>query len=150
MESIRFYSTKQEFGCFSNFAAYPISLGKRTWPTTEHYFQAQKFKDRHYQEKIRKTKSPMIAARMGRSRSVALRSDWESVKDGVMRKAVLEKFRQHEDLREILVSTGSAKIIEHTENDSYWGNGGDGSGKNMLGRILMETREQLKAEEQVN
>ena len=92
----------------------------------------------------------MIAARMGRSRSVALRSDWESVKDGVMRKAVLEKFRQHEDLREILVSTGSAKIIEHTENDSYWGNGGDGSGKNMLGRILMETREQLKAEEQVN
>jgi predicted NAD-dependent protein-ADP-ribosyltransferase YbiA (DUF1768 family) len=29
---------------------------------------------------------------------------------------------------------------------SYWGDGGDGSGKNMLGRILMEVREQLSTE----
>ena len=64
-----------------------------------------------------------------------------------MREAVLAKFTQHESLRAILLSTSDAKLIEHTENDSYWGDGGDGSGKNMLGRILMEIRQQLRDQE---
>lgn len=53
-------------------------------------------------------------------------------------------FSQHEDLRALLLSTGDAKLVEHTENDAYWGDGGDGSGKNMLGRILVQVREQLR------
>ena len=50
------------------------------WPTTEHYFQAQKFAGTEYEEKIRLTNSPMIAARLGRSRIHPLRPDWENVK----------------------------------------------------------------------
>ena len=50
-----------------------------------------------------------------------------------MHEAVLAKFTQHADLREILLATGDARIVEHTENDAYWGDGGDGSGKNRLG-----------------
>jgi ribA/ribD-fused uncharacterized protein len=61
-----------------------------------------------------------------------------------MREVVRAKFNQHDDIRQILLSTGDAKIVEHTENDSYWGDGGDGSGKNMLGRILMEIREEAR------
>ncbi len=61
-----------------------------------------------------------------------------------MRFAVLEKFKQHKEIREILLSTGNARLLEHTKNDFYWADGGDGSGKNMLGVILMEVREQLK------
>jgi len=61
------------------------------WPTSEHYFQAQKFDDREYQEKIRATPSAMIAARLGRSRKVPIRSDWEQTKDEVMYRAVLAK-----------------------------------------------------------
>ena len=57
------------------------------------------------------------------------------------------KFTQHETLKSLLLSTGEAKIFEHTENDSYWGDGGDGSGKNMLGRILMEIRAELQAKQ---
>jgi N-glycosidase YbiA len=68
----------------------------------------------------------MIAARMGRDRKRKLRRDWESVKIGVMREAVVAKFRQHDDLRSLLLSTGEAKLIEHTENDDFWGDGGDG------------------------
>jgi N-glycosidase YbiA len=60
-----------------------------------------------------------------------------------MRDVVLPKFSQHEELRQLLLSTGDAKIVEHTERDDYWGDGG-GSGKNMLGRILMEVRERLR------
>src|SRR5207253_56250 len=128
---------------FSNFAPYPIELDGKRWPTSEHYFQAQKFADPQHQESIRREKSPMIAARMGRDRKKKLRADWESVKVAVMRKVVRAKFTQHDDIRDVLLSTGNAKIVEHTENDDYWGDGGDGSGKNMLGQILMEIREEL-------
>jgi N-glycosidase YbiA len=141
---IRFYSVADAYGEFSNFAAYPITLAGKRWPTTEHYFQAQKFKDPGLREKIRKANTPMIAARLGRDRSSPLRRDWESVKVAVMTEAVLAKFTQHEDLRELLLATGDALLVEHTDNDDYWGDGGDGSGKNMLGRILMRVREQLR------
>jgi len=141
---IKFYSVSDEYGEFSNFAPYPIRLDDMLWPTSEHYFQAQKFQDRTHQEEIRKAKSPMVAARMGRSRKRPLRKDWESVKDQVMREAVLAKFSQHDDLRVLLLSTRESKLVEHTTNDSYWGDGGDGSGKNKLGHILMEVREQLQ------
>ena len=147
LEVINFYSESDEYGCFSNFAAYSLKLKGKRWPTSEHYFQAQKFKDDGHQAEIRKAKSPMIAARLGRDRKKKLRRDWESVKDNVMREAVLAKFTQHNELREILLETGDAKLIEHTSNDSYWGDGGDGSGRNMLGRILMEVREKLKEDE---
>ena len=86
----------------------------------------------------------MIAARMGRSRKRPLRKDWESAKDAIMHEAVLAKFTQHDDLREILLNTGDAEIVEHTANDRYWGDGGDGRGKNMLGKILMRVREELR------
>jgi N-glycosidase YbiA len=141
---INFYHVSDEFGCFSNFAPYPVRIGEKLWPTSEHYFQAQKFEQAEHQEKIRQTKSPMIAARMGRDRKKPLRRDWESVKVAIMREVVRAKFNQHDGIRQILLSTGDAKIVEHTENDSYWGDGGDGSGKNMLGRILMEIREELR------
>lgn len=141
---INFYRVSDEFGCFSNFAPYPVRMDGKVWPTSEHYFQAQKFEEVEHREKIRKAKSPMIAARMGRDRKKPLRRDWESVKVSVMREVVRAKFTQHEDIRQILLSTGDAKIVEHTENDAYWGDGGDGAGKNMLGRVLMEVREELK------
>jgi N-glycosidase YbiA len=112
--------------------------------TAEHYFQAQKFEDRAHRRRIRNAKSPMVAARLGRDRKQKLRRDWESVKVEVMRRAVRAKFQQHDDLRDLLLGTGEAKIVEHTENDAYWGDGGDGSGKNMLGQILMEVRSELR------
>lgn len=143
MPEIKFYSTQDEFGEFSNFAHFPIKLDGKMWHTIEHYFQAQKFTDKQYQEKIRTEKSPMIAARLGRDRKQKLRKDWESVKNNVMKKALLAKFTQHEDLKNLLISTGEAKLIEHTENDAYWGDGGDGKGKNFLGILLMQVREEL-------
>ena len=140
-EVINFYSASGPYGCFSNFSPHGVWLKGRTWPTTEHYFQAQKFAGSP--DEVGFARSPMIAARMGRSRKRPLRKDWESVKDRIMHEAVLAKFTQHADLREVLLATGDARIVEHTENDAYWGDGGDGSGKNKLGLILMRVREDL-------
>ena len=144
---IHFYSVTAEYGELSNFARFPITLKGKRWPTSEHYFQAQKFANPGDREEIRAVSSPMIAARMGRDRKRKLRRDWESVKIGVMREAVEAKFRQHEDLRTLLLGTGDAKLVEHTDNDDFWGDGGDGSGRNELGRILMAVREALRRED---
>lgn len=141
---VKFYSVGDEYGEFSNFAEYPITIKKKRFPTTEHYFQSQKFTDQKDREEIRKANSPMLAARMGRDRKRNLRRDWESAKLNVMREALLAKFTQHDELRELLLATGNAKIVEHTENDSYWGDGGDSTGQNMLGQLLMATRKLLQ------
>jgi N-glycosidase YbiA len=147
MNTIRFYRVEEPYGEFSNFAAFPLRLKGKTWPTTEHYFQAQKFPDTEHEEDIRLLNSPMIAARAGRDRKKPLREDWETVKDAIMTEAVRAKFIQHPRLRELLLSTGDAHLIEHTRNDSYWGDGGDGTGKNKLGLILMKIRDELRREE---
>lgn len=122
---IRFYSVEDDYGEFSNFAPYPIFLDGKEWPTSEHYFQAQKFADAAYQTKIRKANTPLLAARLGRDRKQKLRCNWESVKVSVMQQAVMAKFSQHEDLKLLLLSTGDILLVEHTENDDYWGDGGE-------------------------
>ncbi len=142
--TIKFYSTADAYGEFSNFALYPIKLKGKIWATSEHYFQAQKFKGTPYEAQIQKAAKPMLAAQMGRSRKVKLRLDWEKVKDSVMLDAVRAKFSQHDKLKELLLSTGDAKIVEHTSNDSYWGDGGDDKGKNKLGQILTLVRKELQ------
>ena len=142
---IRFYRVGDEWGEFSNFAPFAITLDGRRWPTTEHYFQAQKFHDAADREEVRRAKTPNLAARLGRDRRKKLRDDWDSARVGIMRKALLAKFSQHAGLRELLLATGDADLVEHTANDDYWGDGGDGSGRNMLGRLLMEMRASLRA-----
>lgn len=141
---IHFYSTKDAYGAFSNFSAHPFELDGQNWPTSEHYFQAQKFEDEAYREQIRLANSPMIAARLGRSRKVPLRTDWEEIKDDVMRRAVKCKFHSHPEIRALLLSTGDELLIEQTTGDYYWGVGTNGTGQNKLGLILMEVRQELR------
>ena len=101
---IKFYRVSEPYGCFSNFSNHRVFI-QTTWPTTEHYFQAQKFLDGALKLKILAAKSPMIAARMGRNRSSPLRPDWDQVKDDIMRTAIRAKVVQHADVREVLLAT---------------------------------------------
>jgi ribA/ribD-fused uncharacterized protein len=142
---IYFYSTRGEYGSFSNFSAHGFELDGEYWPTPEHYFQAQKFPGTPDCDQIRLVKTPKAAANMGRERTRPLRKDWEQVKDDIMRKAVLRKFETHPNIREILLATGDEEIVEDSPIDYYWGCGKDGSGKNMLGQIIMEVREILRS-----
>ena len=144
--AIRFYRVGDAYGEFSNFSPHPIEIEGKPWPTSEHYFQAKKFVGTEHEELIRRCESPMTAARPGRDRSLPLRADWESVKDDVMRTALRAKFTQHPALGELLLSTGDAPIVEHTANDRYWADGGDGSGTNRLGELLVELRGELRNE----
>ena len=143
--TIYFYGTQDQYGCFSNFSGHGIHLDGAYWPTSEHYFQAQKFAGTEYEDRVRRAPSPKLAAALGRDRKLPLRADWEQVKDDVMRRAVRRKFEEHADLRAVLLATGDEEIVEAAPHDYYWGCGQDGTGKNMLGKILMEVREELRA-----
>ena len=143
MNQILFYRQNDSYGEFSNFSAHPFKLKGKVWPTSEHYFQAQKFAGTEHEETVRNAKTPAMSAKLGRSRSLPLRADWETVKDDVMRAALRAKFDQHPKLKSLLLSTGDAVLIEHTRNDRYWADGGDGTGKNRLGILLMELRAEL-------
>lgn len=143
---IYFYGAQNPYGCFSNFSAHGIELNGQWWPTTEHYFQAQKFAGTEHAEAVRRAATPKQAAALGRDRKRPLRPDWETVKDDVMRRAVLKKFQTHQEIQEILLATGDEPIIENAPRDYYWGCGRTGTGHNKLGEILVEVLMQLRAE----
>lgn len=142
--AVYFYTTGGPYGEFSNFSPHGVELDGLWWPTTEHYFQAQKFDDESYRERIRNARSPKDAAILGRSRDVPLRADWEDIKENIMFRAVQKKFETHPELRARLVSTGDEDIVETAPGDRYWGCGADGTGRNRLGHILQEVRARLR------
>lgn len=143
--AIMFYKVDDRYGCFSNFSKHGFELNGKYWLTSEHYFQARKFVRSDIEEEVRLASTPMEAARIGRDRNKPLRKDWEDVKNDIMKKAVLEKFRTHKEIQDLLIATGDEELIEETTDDYYWGCGADGTGKNVLGKILMDVRSILKA-----
>src|SRR3972149_7316486 len=138
----RAYNTGSAIG-FSNFSLHPVILPDLgTFPTSESAFQVQKSpNDKDYIEKQKTAKNPAYSKIIGRH--CKLREDWNEVRDKIMYKVVWYKFQQHPDIKQVLINSGLRPLYEHTHNDSYWGDGGDGSGQNKLGRILMKIREKL-------
>lgn len=144
---VLFYRLAEEYGAFSNFARYSFEKDGYNWQTSEHYYQAQKFK--HSPEDfhaVRLAPNPSACAKIGRDTNRPLRADWEEVKESVMYDAIKAKFSQAPGLRDLLLSTGDAYIAEHTDVDTYWGDGLDGSGKNRLGHLLMQLRAEFSGE----
>jgi hypothetical protein len=144
--TIKFHKQDHPYGCFSNFSHHGFELDGRYWLTSEHYFQAQKFAGTKFEEEIRLIDNPGKAAIRGKDRMLPLRRDWEQVKDDIMRKAILKKIETHNEVKLTLLNTSDEELIENSRTDYYWGCGADGNGKNMLGKILMEIRTQLRNE----
>ena len=148
-QTINFYNQRRPFGEFSNFFEAPIVVAGREYATTEHYFQAMKFEGTPWEEHVRTQATAGNSAKEGRRRDLPLRKDWERVKEDVMDVALRAKFTQYAELRELLLATGDRKLVEHTRNDAYWGDGGDGSGHNRLGIALMRLRRHLRVAPEV-
>jgi ribA/ribD-fused uncharacterized protein len=132
----------------SNFAASPIVLDGETYPTMEHAFQAAKTHDPAERQLIREAVAPASAKHLGKR--VTLRADWEQIKLDLMLSLLRQKFADAE-LRAQLLATGEAVLIEgNTWNDRSWGAvlvKGQWIGKNWLGRLLMQVREEEKERE---
>lgn len=102
--------------------------------------------DPAYQERIRTSKKPGSAKKLGRTKKVPLRADWETEKERVMATVLHAKFTQFDALKQLLLSTGDATLVEDSPTDKYWGCGKKGDGKNRLGVLLMELRTRLRNE----
>lgn len=146
MDEIRFYYEYEANGYLSNFYPSPLVLDGREWPTVEHFYQAAKTLDPVFAERVRTAATPDEAKRLGRDPGCILRPDWDTWKIEVMRRAIAAKFGQHPDLAERLVATGDARLIENSMKDYFWGIGADGTGRSMLGELLMELRGNLARE----
>lgn len=145
--TICFYKKAQPYYEFTNFYPVAIFVNNHLYATSENYYQAQKFypDSMHIFLQIQSSSSPRDALNIAHQHERSIRKDWHSgYKNEVMKKALQEKFKQHKNLLQMLLSTKDKLLVEHTENDTYWGDGGDGSGKNMLGKILMQVRDELK------
>jgi diaminohydroxyphosphoribosylaminopyrimidine deaminase / 5-amino-6-(5-phosphoribosylamino)uracil reductase len=141
-----------------------LPKGWRSWPSVEHYYQAQKFAGVDHREaialveKIASASSPETAAALGRrgerTRPDLLRDDWSRSKIAAMHAGLRVKFATHAGPRELLLSTAAggdlaghidigAVVVEAAPHDYFWGRGVDGNGQNMLGKLLMTIREEL-------
>lgn len=141
--TIGFYRQVGKYGWFSNFHSCPnLLIDGMHFPTTEHYFQAMKTTNPTQFQAIATASTPSESAKMGRSRKdCTLRPDWETKKMEVMRRALYCKFMCEEEFRNLLLSTHGYILVEHTKNDNFWGDGGNWTGENWLGRMLMEIRD---------
>ncbi len=144
---IYFYKASGPYGCFSNFSPHWVDLQGDRWPTSEHFYQAQKFvgsPDETLISHIRRAATPEKAAALGRDPHHRVREDWDQAKQAVMYQVVRDKFQRHRDIQAVLLGTGEEWLIEDSPTDYYWGCGATGDGQNHLGRILMAVRGELK------
>jgi ribA/ribD-fused uncharacterized protein len=142
---IRFFSQSETHREFSNFAPFGIDLDGAWWPTVENYYQAQKFTDPALRRSIGQAEEPIIAKTLADANKAAIRPDWDAAKDAVMYRAVRRKFDLHPELKAMLLATGDEDIAEANPADGYWGIGGDGTGLNKLGKIMIRIRAELRA-----
>ena len=136
-------SFRGKYYFLSNFFPAEVTYNGLTYQNNEAAFQAQKTYSK--EERIEfTTLEPRDAKRRGRR--VRLRRDWEQVKDRIMEEIVRAKFSQNEELKEQLLATGDAQLVEGNRwNDRYWGvDIRSGVGENHLGKILMKVRSELR------
>lgn len=144
-DTIRFYHSREPWGELSNFSRHAVFVHGLVWPTVEHFYQAQKFAGTPHEEVIRCCRTPMMAKRRATEFTKTYRrEDWTEEKERVMLKGLRAKFQQHPDLRSQLLRSGERLLVEHTDHDAYWGDGGNGAGQNRLGQLLMQVRSELR------
>jgi ribA/ribD-fused uncharacterized protein len=149
MKEIHFYRANEKpFGAFSNLYRREIEFEGVIYPTTEHAYQAGKARKDNVREWLMNAPSPALLAMAAHGLySWDIQPNWSKVKYERMKLVLRAKFNQHEDLRQLLLSTGDARLVEAATVDNLvnrtWGEV-NGKGKNMLGVLLMEVRAELR------
>lgn len=137
---------KGEHRWLSNFAYSPVELNGRIFPTVEHAYQAAKTQDDYSRWKFQVIPSDQanVAKKMGQEVKIAT-PNWDVARLDVMLDLVRKKFKIKE-YRQMLISTGSATLVEgNTWGDQFWGVS-RGRGENHLGRIIMRVRKEINEE----
>lgn len=129
----------------SNF--YPITVNE--FPSVEHFYQASKFLDPEIREQIKAAKTSGDAKRIAEENRTKVREGWDDLKETIMWSALVKKFKDRELARKLLDTHDHEIVRENDWDDTFWGTV-NGEGDNILGKMLMKIREELKKEEEKN
>ena len=147
-EEVRFYrASDKPYGAFSNLYRRSIEFEGETFATSEHAYQAGKARRPEVRRWLMEAPSPALLAMAAHGLYYwDVAPGWSTTKFDRMRRVLRAKFTQHDDLRKLLLATGDARLIETATIDNevnrLWGEV-NGIGRNMLGLLLMEIREEL-------
>ena len=142
---------KFSFSWLSNFWFCDVMFEGVKYPTVEHAYQAAKFSDTSAKELIRRAETAGKAKKLGGVNGLpnSFREDWEQVKVSIMKDLLREKFK-NPHMRDKLIATKDSILEEGNHwHDRFWGicPPGSNQGQNILGKLLMEVREEIKEEE---
>jgi ribA/ribD-fused uncharacterized protein len=131
----------EEYRWLSNFHICDVEYEGLVYGSTEAAYQAAKTLDQG-QKKVFQDVSPAGAKKLGSK--IDIRPDWEDIKIQVMYDINLDKYTKHKDLRDKLLATGDMHLEEtNWWGDRFWGVC-KGTGRNELGKVLMQVREKVK------
>jgi len=141
---IGFY--EREFYVFSNFSSFQVNWHGKTWPTSEHAYQAAHFidTDKKLFEQIYHARSAHDAFKIAKANADKAPKNWHDIKIGVMEEIVKLKLEQNPYVKKKLAQTNNLLIVEDSPYDIFWGWGPDRKGRNELGKIWMRLRKELK------
>lgn len=136
---------EQDFYVFSNFSAFTLFWRDIRFDTSEVAYHYEKF-DRfpNIQQMLIAAPSSHEAFRIANEWKHCVREDWNDIKVGVMKNILRAKADQHEYVMRKLLATGDRELIEDSWRDDFWGWGENRDGQNMLGKLWMEIRDEVR------
>ena len=138
---------EQEFYILSNFSAFCLDWDGYRFYSSEAAYQYSKFPEfSDIRTKIRLALSSHESFKLAEFYKDSRRSDWDEIKTEVMLNILRQKVLQHEYVKRKLLETGNRELIEDSWRDDFWGWGPNKDGKNMLGKLWMKVRDELKGE----
>jgi ribA/ribD-fused uncharacterized protein len=153
------YFYENEFYVLSNFSSFRLHWHGLDFDTSEHTYHWTKFQwaaatgdprcataSLRAAEAIREARSAHTAFKVAEDHVRLVPSSWQEQRVVVMKSILRAKAYQHEYVRRKLLETGERLLIEDSWRDSFWGAGADWYGLNMLGKLWMEIREELRKE----
>lgn len=141
-KQIFFY--EQDYYIFSNFSSFAVEWKGKLYPTSEHAYHSEKFDDENIKEEIRNCRSAHESFKLANNYKHLYINDWDNIKVGIMKEILLEKVKQHPYVMKKLIDSGDRELIENSWRDDFWGWGSNKDGRNQLGKIWMEIRNEIR------
>lgn len=145
---------EQEFYPLSNFSSFELLWKGHRFATSEHAYHYEKFTENAVNDGginirylIMTAASAHEVYKLAQENKKHVRKSWDRVKVSVMWEILRAKVAQHDYVRKKLLETGDRTIIENSWRDKFWGWGPDKKGKNMLGKLWMEVRNEVRQAE---
>ena len=154
-KTVAFCSVDQPWGLFSNFGRTPLMVDGVPFDCTEKLFQIMKFTDDVSRKAIYSVKGQTIKMKAKHfEKAGTVRPDWGEIIVDAMKFCLMEKYRQNEAFREELDRSRGLYIVEDQttfpkKSPDTWGvklsaDGSEFVGPNLMGRLLMELRDNGK------